>query len=490
MNARFERSRRAVVVLLVVGATAGCGGSHSAQKDWPAPNANASGTRAVESSLDSTNVPRLRVLWRFHLDAGHTFSGLVAATPIVVGPRVYVQDLDSNVFALDRSTGKLVWQHRFRSPNGGPNGLTYVDGRLYGNTNVASFALDAATGKIVWFRQLTSSPQPLAVAPLVAHGVFVTSTTGATLGGSGTIIALDAKSGATRWRFNTIEQPWQHPSLAGGGGVWQTPTIDSAGHLWAGTANPDPWGGSRAYPNGGMYPGPVRYTDSIVELDLKSGKLIWTTQVTPHDVRDYDFQDPPVQTGSLVIGAGKSGQVIAWDRSSHKRVWTTPVGLHRNDTGPLPTTPTSVCPGLLGGVETPLAVADGRVFVPVVNLCFTESAYGTSTAGFLATDYAKGRGAIVALDTKTGARLWQHQLSSPSFGCATVSNDVVFTSTYAGSVLAYRAMDGRLLWHATAPAAVNACPAVSGSLLIVAAGAAYPEPRSESDEVVAYAPSS
>ena len=55
-------------------------------------------------------------------------------------------------------------------------------------------------------------------------------------------------------------------------------------------------------------------------------------------------------------------------------------------------------------------------------------------------------------------------------------------------MVAVRASDGRLLWHATAPAAVNACPAVAGSLVVVAAGAAYPEPRVASDEVVAYAP--
>ena len=444
----------------------------------------------AHSSIDSKNVGRLRVVWRFQLKAGATFSGLVTATPLIVGSRVYIQDLDSNVFALDRATGKLVWRRRLSSPNGGPNGLSYSDGTLYGNTNLGTFALDASTGAIRWMRQLANQANPINLAPLVTQGIVVTATTGASPGGRGVVIALDARTGAERWRFDTIAAPWQHPSLAGGGGVWQTPTVDAAGHLWLGTANPDPWGGSKAYPNGGMYPGPVHYTDSILELDPKNGKLLWSDQVTAHDIRDYDFQDPPVQDGQLVIGAGKAGHVIAWDRSSRKRVWDTPVGLHRNDTGPLPTKPVSVCPGFLGGVETPLAVADGRVFAPVVNLCFEESALGTSNTAFLATDYAKGRGAFVALEEKTGKPLWRRRLSSPDFGCATVSNDVVFTSTYAGKVLALGAKDGRLLWQWTAPAAVNACPAVAGSLLVVAAGAAYPEPRNESDEVVAYAPAS
>lgn len=126
--------------------------------------------------------------------------------------------------------------------------------------------------------------------------------------------------------------------------------------------------------------------------------------------------------------------------------------------------------------------------MPVVNLCFPESSRGTSATKLLTTDYAAGRGELAALDLRTGRRLWTRRLGSPDFGCATVSRDVVFTSTYAGTILALRASTGEVLWRATAPAAVNACPAAVGRLLIVAAGAAYPRARVEHDEVVAYAP--
>jgi alcohol dehydrogenase (cytochrome c) len=179
--------------------------------------------------------------------------------------------------------------------------------------------------------------------------------------------------------------------------------------------------------------------------------------------------------------------VVAWNRKTGARAWSTPVGLHRNDLGPLPAEPVLVCPGLLGGVETPLAVSAGRVFVPVVQLCFHESSRGTSLGRFLTTDYAKGRGAFVALDATTGKRLWSRALPSPDFGCATVSHDVVFTATYAGTLLAYDAATGRELWHARVPAAINGCPAVAGKQLVIAAAAAYPEPRTQANEVVAYA---
>jgi alcohol dehydrogenase (cytochrome c) len=195
-------------------------------------------------------------------------------------------------------------------------------------------------------------------------------------------------------------------------------------------------------------------------------------------VRDLDFQNPPVllrvDDRDLVIGGGKSGRVIAWDRSTHARVWESPVGVHRHDTGPLPSQATSVCPGFLGGVETPLAAAAGRVFVPVVDLCFPESANGTSAVSFLGFDYAKGTGEIEALDAATGRRLWRRRLGSAVFGCATVANDVVFTSTYDGSLYGLGVSDGRVLWHARAAAGVNACPAVAANMLFVPAGADHP----------------
>ncbi len=141
--------------------------------------------------------------------------------------------------------------------------------------------------------------------------------------------------------------------------------------------------------------------------------MLWSDQVTPHDVRDYDFQLSPLLVGGMVIGAGKAGRVIAWDRTTGKRTWEAEVGIHRNDRGPLPTRPVSVCPGLLGGVETPMAVSEGRVFVPVVDLCFPESAYGLSSVKFYATDYSKGHGELVALDASSGRRLWTRPLSVP-----------------------------------------------------------------------------
>jgi outer membrane protein assembly factor BamB len=390
---------------------------------------------------------------------------------------VLVQDLNSNVYALDASTGRLRWRHRYGRASGGPNGLALGDGRVYGNTDTTTFALDVRTGRELWRRPLTSRRNPITIAPAVAGGLVFTSTTGQAPGGRGVLVALDAETGRVRWRFDTIGDPWRFPE-ARGGGAWQTPTVDDGGAVYWGTANPYPWGGTARRPNGGSYPGPVLYTDSLLVLDGRTGELEWTDQVTPHDIRDYDFHLPPILVAArdrpLVVGAGKAGRVIAWDRRTHERVWETRVGRHRNDTGPLPAKPVGVCPGLLGGVETPMALAGGRVFVPVVDLCFRLASRGTKTLDFFRVDYTRGKGRIVALDVASGRRLWERRLPQPVFGCATVANDVVFTSTYEGRIYALAAADGRTLWSARARAGINACPAVAGDLLLVPAGTDQP----------------
>ncbi|MDX6484877.1 MAG: quinohemoprotein ethanol dehydrogenase, partial [Gaiellaceae bacterium] len=377
MALRPAQSVSIALAAAAVGLLCGCGGN-GARPDA----ATLAGTRAsTGGAIDAGSAPRLRPLWRFAFQARPGYSGIFASTPVADRTTVYVQDLQSNVFALARSTGALRWERRYKAPNDGPNGLAVDDRRVYGATDSDAFALSAATGRELWRRHLTSATEQLVdVAPVVWEGLVFVSTIGYPPGGRGAIYALDAATGAVRWKFVTVQQPWQYPREAGGGGLWYPVSVDEAGRLYAGTSNPTPWGGTPRHPNGGAFPGPVLYTDSLLVLEARTGRLLWHDQVTPHDVRDYDFQATPILAkadgATLVIGAGKAGRVIAWDRQTHERRWTTAVGLHRNDIGPLPGRRVTVCPGLLGGVETPMAYADGRVFVPVVDLC----GWGSATA--------------------------------------------------------------------------------------------------------------
>ena len=463
----------AVVAATFASAIGGCGGG-SSTTSWPLPNADLAGTRAVSgSALDAGSVAGLRVRWRFRFTSAPSFAGSFASTPVADGDTVYVQDLRSNVFALNRKSGAVRWEHRFRARNDGPNGLAVDADRVYGATDADAFALAAGTGKQLWVRHLASqSEQFVDVAPVAWKGLVFTSTVGYAPFGRGRIYALDGATGAVRWTFDTIRDPWPHPRESGGGGLWYPVSIDAHGRLYAGTSNPTPWGGTPARPNGAAFPGPVPYTDSLLVLDARTGRLLWHDQVTPHDVRDYDFQATPVLArvggADVVLGAGKAGRVIAWDRTTRQRLWSTSVGVHRNDTGPLPRRRVTVCPGLFGGVETPMAFARGRLFVPVVDLCGWGSAVARQEVTSI--DPTRGRGRLIALDAANGRTLWERRLASPDFGCATVANDVVFTATFDGSVYALGASDGAVLWHGRMRAGVNACPAVVGDLLIVGAG--------------------
>jgi outer membrane protein assembly factor BamB len=248
--------------------------------------------------------------------------------------------------------------------------------------------------------------------------------------------------------------------------------VDGSDVYW-GIANPLPYGGTPAHPNGGAYAGTALYTDSLLDVDTETGRLRWYDQVTPHDVRDYDFQLPPIIATiggtDLVLGAGKAGIVIAWNRSTHRRVWQVEVGLHRNSLGPLPSRPVSVCPGLYGGVLTPMALSHDRLFVPVVDLCMRGSASGYENLANVDVS-RRGTGEFVALDASTGARLWSRRLAQPAFGCATVGNGVVFTATLDGTVYAFDTQTGAMLWKQTMRAGINSCPALASNTLLVGAG--------------------
>ncbi len=435
-------------------------------------------------------VRRLHRIWRFTIPEQPTYSGVISATPLVAHGAVYVQTLHSNVYVLNAHTGHLEWARRFNSTSGGPNGLSLGYGRLYGVTDTAVFALSPLTGQVLWRRRVTTTASPLDIAPAVGDGLVIVGTSAQAPGGRGSLLALAARSGRLVWRRSTIRGAWAHPSRASGGGVWWTPTIDSSGGLWVGTANPLPWGGTRALPNGGAYSGAALYTDSLLSLNTVDGKLRWYSQVTSHDVRDYDFTLPPMLTRArgrpLVVGGGKAGMVIAWNRRTHRQLWTTSLGLHRHDKGPLPTKPVEVCPGLFGGVLTPMAVANGRVFVPIVNLCMRGSATGYEPLAGVDIE-SRGRGEFAALDTATGRLLWERHLPSPVFGCATAAGAAVFTTTYSGRVYGLDQRSGRTLWSVQEPAGSNACPAVGDGILVVAAGASPTSIRTPTPVVDAYA---
>jgi outer membrane protein assembly factor BamB len=216
----------------------------------------------------------------------------------------------------------------------------------------------------------------------------------------------------------------------------------------------------------------------------------WYYQATPHDVNDWDLQDPPilVKVGGkeMVVGAGKSGIVVAVDADSGKLLWKRPVGLHNGHDdigkeameGKYPKLPVTILPGSLGGVIAPMSTDGKSVFVPVVNGSLTLNSQTEKSEG------GPGNGELVALDLASGKVKWKQKLATPAFGSTTVVNDLVFTTSYDGNVSAFDTSNGTVIWREKLPAGTNSGVSISGDTVIAPAGVAAAE--GQQAQIVAY----
>jgi alcohol dehydrogenase (cytochrome c) len=469
---------------------------------WPSHNFDLANTRAAaHTRIDAADVSELRKRWTFRLPYSGEY-GAFTSNPIVAGGLVYLEDPDSDVFALRLASGKLLWRHPYHSvtPSGGPNGVAFGYGLVYGETANSVFALSPRTGKQVWIRKLTSNAQEgIDMTPQLYDGRLLVSTIPGNgvpfylAGAYGVVYSLDARTGKELWSFSTVKggsKLWGDPRVNSGGGLWYPPAVDSRGRVFIGTGNPGPYPLSPSDPNARSRPGPNLYTDSLVALDGTTGKLLWFRQITKHDIRDHDFQDSPVLVSvpdhgrptEAVIGAGKSGFVVAFRASNGRRIWTLPIGRHnRYQAGPLPAEPALYCPGSLGGVLTPMAESRDLLYVPWIDLCFRGSATGLVGAG-------KPSSGLAAVDTATGAVRWKHTFKRAiDSGAATVADNVVFTSTTNGTIYGLSTRTGAVLWRTKAPSGINSFPAITRTMLIEGTGARTSARTPPHGEIVAYA---
>jgi len=463
---------------------------------WTQPGADLANTRDVASSITSANVSKLGVAWTVPLTISTAHSaGAYASTPVIVNGVVYVQDLESNVMAISLATGKVLWRHEYNSPNGGPDGVTVADGVVYAATDQAAVALDARTGAQLWSRTLIGNDhEGIDMAPGYNHGTVYVSTVpvnprvgGYLGGGEGILWALNARTGTPEWSWDQVQDLWGNPGVNSGGGLWNAPSFDAQGNIYLGTGNPAPVFGTKSYPEGSSRPGPDLYTDSVVKLS-PAGKLLWYYQLTPHDLYDWDLQNSPVLTTAngrpVVIDGGKAGLVIELDAQTGKLLWKLPVGTHdghEND-GLLTEHATPASHGVLpahyclepvldGGVETPLASNGATTFAAVSDLAMPMSPAGFAeslTAQFQAIDKATGE--VVAVNQGTGTVDWDTLLPSSPYGAATVTNDVVLTTTFQGGLYALDATTGAIVFKTVMSAWSNAPVAVDGDYVIAGAG--------------------
>lgn len=452
--------------------------------DWFTEGKNLAMDRnASDSAINASTVANLAPVWSYALDAAGGY-GMITMNPLVSGGVVYIQDMQNNVHALDAESGELKWRTDFNTSTVGPNGLSIgygIIGAGLGDTAEA-VALDAATGAELWRTKLSGNMgEGIDMAPLIFDNTFYVSTVPGNTnafyrgGQKGIFYALDITSGHTMWQWDTTaDNLWGNARVNSGGGMWHPPSVDEEGMLYLGIANAAPYPGNTEFPNATSRMGDNDYANSLVKIDPTTGSVAWYINIKPHDLFDLDNQlSPALGTATIdgaergvVVSTGKHGVIVCADRATGEELWRTPVGMHQNDDlQEVPEGETvTVFPGTLGGVETPIAIADGVVYAAVLNLGTDYNS--TSLVGF---DFLGGTGELVALDLATGEIKWSAETTVPLYGGATVASDVVFTAGLDGVVRGFSTADGSQIWT-WQTTGINATPAIVGDTMYIPAG--------------------
>ena len=346
----------------------------------------------TDGGLKAQDVPRLKVKWAF------AFPGGVGSQPTVVGGRVYFGAGGGRVYALDARTGCIHWRAEIKGgvraavtvgplsgPAGGPGRLAVFVGDR-GDHGAGVHALDAATGQKIWSAKVETHPFAMITgSPALYHGRLYVPVSSAEEISSmvkgyhcctfrGHITALDAATGKTLWRTFTIaDEPKPYRTGPDGGqlfgpagaAIWSAPTIDPRrGALYVATG--DSYSDA---PNTG--------SDAVIAMDLVTGKVRWSRQITANDNYlvactgapgqpaacprtvggDFDFGASPILRetpgGRGVLMAGqKSGAVTALDPDhGGAMLWQTRMGMG----------------SALGGIEWGMAASQDLLFVPIAD---------------------------------------------------------------------------------------------------------------------------
>lgn len=471
--------------------------------------------------INTTNVSKLRPAWIFQTEVKESLE----TSPIVVNGVMFVTTSFSHVYALDARTGEELWHYAHKmgpitTVCCGPNnrGVAVSGDKVFLATLDAKLiALDAKTGAVAWSTEIADPELGYSetMAPTVVKGKVLIGTNGGEYGIEGFVKAFDANSGKLLWTFLTTPDNsagvWavndatgrdMHRDIAAekaqlvktgdphktlGGGVWQNPAIDLAtnrAYFVVGNPSPDL--------DGSLRPGDNLYTDSLVAVDLDTGKYVCHFQYIAHDVWDLDSVSPPIlanvkdRSGNVIPGvlhAGKTGHVYVHDRNDCSLIRFSEAMVPQENMWTLPTKDGArMLPGANGGVEwSPMAIN------PNLSLSYALNLHQPMNYSVQSSPYPSGKlwlggafkvipteeqwGNLTAMDYNTGAIRWQVKTPQPMIGGAlATAGGLVFAGEGNGLFKAYDAESGSILWSFQAGAGVNAPPSsysVEGKQYIV-----------------------
>jgi PQQ-dependent dehydrogenase (methanol/ethanol family) len=473
-------------------------------------NGNYAQTRYYPNrQINVSNVSKLRPAWIFQTEVRESLE----TSPIVVNGVMYVTTSFNHIYALDARTGEELWHYKHKMGPitvycCGPNNrgvAVYGDMVYMATLDAKLLGLDAKTGKVVWESQIADPELGYSetMAPTAVDGKILIGTNGGEYGIRGFVKAYDAKTGKLIWTFNTIPENsvgvWATTDATGrdmhrnieaekaqlaktgdpfktlGGGVWQNPAVDlETRRIYFVVGNPSP------DLDGSLRPGDNLYTDSLVSVDLDTGKYVCHLQYIAHDVWDLDAVSPPVITTVAgkdgkptkgVLHAGKTGHVYVHDAKDCSLIRFSEAMVPQENMWVLPTKDGArMLPGANGGVEwSPIAVN------PNLGLSYAVNLHQPMTYHVESSPYPAGKlwlggafkvipteeqwGNVTAVDYNTGAIRWQVKTQQPMMGGAlATAGGLVFTGEANGFFKAYDAETGSVLWKFQAGAGVNAPP--------------------------------
>jgi len=484
------------------------------QAAWLQPNGSYTETRfAPATQITPANVSKLRPVFVFQTAVMESME----TAPIVSNGVMFLTTSYNHVYAIDAVTGKEYWHYKHKMGSVttyccGPNnrGVAIFGDRLYmGTLDSELVALDTKTGKLLWETQIADPELGYSetMAPVVVDGKVLIGTNGGEYGIRGFVKAFDADSGQLLWTFYTIpdtgqEGIWAENDAVGrnmkrdvanekqqlaakggdfyktlGGGVWMTPAIDRKEHtvyFVVGNPSPDLYGAVR--------PGDNLYTDSLVAIDLDSGKYKWHYQYIAHDLWDLDAASPPIlvdvrdKNGQIIPGiihGGKTGFIYVHDRRDGHLIRFSEAMIPQEGVWTLPTpSGARMLPGANGGVEwSPMA------FDPKTRMAYAANLHQPMTYQVEDVAYPGGKlwlggafktipseeqwGKLVAVNIDTGKIAWSFKTAQPLIGgVLATAGGLVFNGEGNGLFRAFDAATGKKLWEFQCGAGVNA-PAVS-----------------------------
>ena len=449
------------------------------------------------TQIHEGNVRQLRP--KFLIQTGVANS--MEATPIVIDGVMFVETAGNVVQAYDAVNGEELWSYRPVLTSTalccGPQARGVAVG--YGKVYVAQLdgtmvALDAKSGKVVWKAEKSAIlPMPyhwysFTAAPQVHDGLVLIGNAGAEWPTRGFLEALDAQTGKLVWRFWDTAGPtdpnfkgaWEGESWKiGGGSIWDAPAIDpklNLAFVGIGNPNPDMYGANRKGNN--------LYTDSIVAVDAKTGKLAWYYQQVPHDVWDLDSAAPVVLFDTLdkrgkkvaaAAEASKDGYLYIVNRATGALIRKSEpfVRIGPNYGIPPDSTPRVYYPANHGG-----AMWQPPAYSPLTHYLYTmgnnepaiykaqpslpwkpgdseiEQHFGNERISReeadrlgLTAQRFKPYGNISAIDVETGKIAWQYDSRYMMMGgiLATAGN-LIFTGEFTGDFEAFNARTGQKVW--------------------------------------------